>query len=74
LAGVILGRADLSGARFGGATLLAADLRGADLRGARELTSQQLAQARTDEYTVLPNGSNGPYRRNSGAERAVARQ
>jgi len=73
LGGVILCRADLTRARFAGAMLLAADLRGADLTGAREMTSQQLAQARTDDFTILPNGSRGPYRRNSRAERVPAR-
>ena len=63
----------ISRERGSGAMLLAADLRGADLTGAREITSQQLAQARTDDTTILPNGSRGPYRRNSGAERARTR-
>ena len=62
LGGVILYRADLTGARFAGAMLLAADLRGADLSGAHELTAHQLTQARTDDTTILPNGSRGPYR------------
>jgi uncharacterized protein YjbI with pentapeptide repeats len=69
---VILCQADLTEARFQGALLFAADLRGADLTGARELTSAQLSQARTDQTTILPNRSHGPYRRNSGAERPLA--
>jgi hypothetical protein len=69
LGGVIFCQADLTGARFAAANLFTADLRGADLTGARELTSQQLLQARTDQNTILPNGSRGPYRRHSGAER-----
>lgn len=73
LSGVLFCRADLTEARFATATLMAADLRGANLTGARELTAQQLSQARTDENTILPNGSRGPYRRYSGAERPVLR-
>jgi hypothetical protein len=60
----------LAGARFGSAQLKMADFRGANLRGARELTSDQLLQVLTDQTTILPNGSNGPYRRMSGAEKA----
>jgi uncharacterized protein YjbI with pentapeptide repeats len=63
----------LAGARFGGAQLKMADLRGANLRGARELTSEQLLQSLTDQSTILPNGSNGPYRRMSGAEKRAER-
>jgi uncharacterized protein YjbI with pentapeptide repeats len=64
------GRAVLSGARFGGAQFQIVDFRGANLRGARELTAEQLSQALTDPSTTLPNGSFGPYLKNSGAERA----
>ena len=71
LSGVDFSRSDLSNAHFGGAKLFAADLRAANLTGARELTAGQLTQARTDESTTLPNGSRGPYRRHSGAERPV---
>jgi uncharacterized protein YjbI with pentapeptide repeats len=71
LGSVNLCRADLAGARMGGAILQACDLRGADLTGARELTSQQLIQARTDSNTILPNGTAGPYRRGFGAERPI---
>jgi uncharacterized protein YjbI with pentapeptide repeats len=75
---------DLRGARFAGAdlsevvlqgsalydaVLTGANLSGADLRGAREVSGTQLIQARTDNLTILPNGSRGPYRRQSGAER-----
>ena len=59
----------LDGARFGGALLAMTDLRGASLRGAREMTPEQLSQALTDHRTILPNGSHGPYMRNSRAER-----
>jgi uncharacterized protein YjbI with pentapeptide repeats len=64
-------RADLTYARFQRARFFATDLRGADLTGARELTSAQLSQARTDQNTILPDGSRGPYRRFSGAERSL---
>jgi uncharacterized protein YjbI with pentapeptide repeats len=62
-------RAVLAGARFGAAQIVMADFRGANLTGARELTSEQLAQSRTDNRTILPNGNRGPYMRNSGAEK-----
>jgi hypothetical protein len=55
--------------RFAGANLAAADLTSATLSGARELTIQQLEAARTATGTTLPNGTSGPYRRGSGAER-----
>ena len=71
LSGADLCRAELRNARFRGAKLFGADLRAADLTGARELTSAQLAQGRTDETTILPNGARGPFRRHSGAERPV---
>lgn len=71
LKGSDFSRAKLSRARFGGAVLSGADLRWADLKGARELTSEQLLQAITDDRTILPNGSRGPYLRNSRAERPV---
>ena len=71
LSGVNLGRSELRRVRFRGAKLFAADLRGSDLTGALELTANQLAQARTDESTTLPNGSRGPFRRFSGAERLI---
>jgi hypothetical protein len=45
------------------------DFRGASLRGAREMTAEHLSQSITDHRTVLPNGSQGPYRKFSGAER-----
>jgi uncharacterized protein YjbI with pentapeptide repeats len=73
LRGADFSGAVLSGARFGGAVLFSADLRGANLRGARELTSDQLCQARTDQRTILPNGKQGPYLRHSGAERPALR-
>jgi len=52
-----------------GAQLLAADFRDANLQGAREMTADQLAMARTDQTTILPNGSAGPYMKRSGAEK-----
>jgi len=62
-------KASLAGSRFGGAQITMADFRGADLTGARELTGDQLSQSLTDDYTILPNGSRGPYLRRSGAEK-----
>lgn len=72
--GCKLGGCEFSGAfmvhsRFEGAVLRGADLRGANMKGARELTSEQLSLARTDSTTILPNGTNGPYIKRSGAER-----
>jgi hypothetical protein len=72
-----LRRADLSGADLRAATLFAsnlesANLAGVDLRGATlqcvvGLNGGQLAAARTDEATILPDGSKGPYRLGSNA-------
>jgi uncharacterized protein YjbI with pentapeptide repeats len=72
LSGVDFSRSNLSNAQFGNAKLFAADLRAANLTGAHDLTPGQLLRARTDESTVLPNGSPGPYRRHSGAEKPAA--
>jgi uncharacterized protein YjbI with pentapeptide repeats len=71
LRGAAFPGAVLQGARFGGAALFGCDLRGANLRGARELTPNQLAQARTDHSTILPDGASGPYMKNCGHERAA---
>jgi uncharacterized protein YjbI with pentapeptide repeats len=57
------------GARFQGAVTFGADFRGANLAGAAGLTPRQLMQARTDQETILPNGSRGPYLLYSGAEK-----
>ena len=72
-----LRRADLSGADLREAALFASNLEsaalsGADLRGATllcvaGLTGSQLAAARTDEATTLPDGSAGPFRLGSNA-------
>ena len=62
-------KSTLAGARFGDAKFAMADLRGADLTGAREMTADQLSQSLTDQSTVLPNGSRGPFMRRSGAEK-----
>jgi len=62
-------RAQFHGCRFAGANLKHANLLGANLLNARELTAEQLLSARIDDRTILPNGSRGPYRRHSGAER-----
>ncbi len=55
LIGADLRRADLRGADLLGADLRAADLRGADLREALFLTRPQVAAARTDAATRLPD-------------------
>ncbi len=65
--------ASLMSSRFNGANLTTSDLTSAILTGVRELTIQQLGAARTAAGTTLPNGTSGPYRRGSGAERPVTR-
>lgn len=72
LSGASFANAEFAGARLGGANLMAADFRHANLNGARELTSEQLSKARTDDTTILPNGSRGPFVKRSGAERPGA--
>ena len=57
------------GARFLGANCLGADFRGANLKGAKEFSPEMLAQSRTDQKTILPNGAPGPYFKGSGSER-----
>jgi uncharacterized protein YjbI with pentapeptide repeats len=66
-------QAALALSRFGGASMCFTDLRAADLKGARELSSQQLCEARTGEGTILPSGGCGAYLRGSGAERPMIR-
>ena len=61
--------ASLANSRFSGADFNAANLTGAVLKGARELSQNQLAIARTNHGTTLPNGMPGPYMKGSGAER-----
>jgi hypothetical protein len=39
------------------------------LRAAQGLTQTQLGQARTDQQTILPDGSHGPFLLGSGAHR-----
>jgi uncharacterized protein YjbI with pentapeptide repeats len=63
--------ADLTGASFRDAVLIAGRFGGANLKGARGLTGDQLVQSMTTMDTILPNGSQGPYRRFSGAERPL---
>ena len=70
LTGADFCQATLCSARFGEAKLFAADLREANLQGAREITSDQLSQARTSAGTTLPSGKRGVYLKGSGAERA----
>ncbi len=72
LAGCDFSHAVLRNTRMAGTNLLGTDLCGADLTGARDLTPQQLQQARIDSRTVLPNGSRGPYHRFSGAEKPAS--
>ncbi len=54
LSGAHLERADLSGAHLEGAVLWEAHMEGANLEGATGLTREQLAQAFTDEHTIMP--------------------
>lgn len=64
-----LSGAELLNARWGGAKLTRANLASANLRGAHDMTGSQLAAALTTRTTILPDGSKGPYRPGSGAER-----
>ncbi len=66
----LLRKADLIWADLRGANLAVADLSEADLRDAYGLTEVQLDSAKTDERTILPDGSQGPFERGSGAHRA----
>ncbi len=61
LRGADLRGASLFSARLESALLADADLRGANLRCASGLSDTQLSAALTDESTVLPNGSQGPF-------------
>lgn len=61
LRGAYLRDASLFSARLQNARLDGADLRGANLRCASGLNDTQLSAALTDESTVLPNGSQGPF-------------
>ena len=54
LSGADLRQADLRGARFDGAELFGSNLQGADLSFATGLTREQLASARLDTTTRLP--------------------
>jgi hypothetical protein len=65
--------ANLEDARFAEAKLRGTDFRAANLRNAREMQADQLYQALTDNRTILPNGSSGPYIRRSGQERPASR-
>src|SRR5699024_10973095 len=69
LSGVDATNAQFPGCRFSGAKLRGCNFIGANLLNARELTSDQLLTAQTSDRTILPDGSRGPYRRYSGAER-----
>ena len=69
LEGADFSQALLHSARFGDAKLFSADLRESNLLGAREMTSEQLCQARTSEGTTLPSGRRGVYLKGSGTER-----
>jgi len=61
LAGADLREATLFASNLESANLTNADLRGATLHCAVGLESSQLAAARTDEATILPDGSPGPF-------------
>src|SRR5262249_28084462 len=65
--------ARLCSARFGNAVMFSADLREADLNGARELTGEQLSQARTSQGTTLPSGKRGAFLKGYGWERSGLR-
>jgi len=56
LGGANLSGANLSRAHLNGADLSGVDLRGAYLGGVTDVTQRQLAAARIDEKTVLPDG------------------
>ena len=73
LTGADFCQATLCSARFGDAKLFAADLREANLQGAREMTADQLSQARTSAGTTLPSGKRGVYLKGSGSERSGMR-
>jgi uncharacterized protein YjbI with pentapeptide repeats len=64
-----LSGAELRNARWGSAKLMRTNLASANMRGAHDLTGSQLAAALTTRTTILPDGSKGPYRPGSGAER-----
>ncbi len=55
LRGAILSGADLRRADLDGANLSRADLKGAYLIGVKNLTQQQLDEAKTNEKTILPD-------------------
>jgi len=63
--GANLGKAKLCGARLSGINLLESNVSGADLRGADlrsvAITDHQLKDVITNERTVLPDGSTGPF-------------
>ena len=67
-----LREADLREANLIAAILFGADLRETDLREAAGLTEEQLDSAFTDATTTLPDGSQGPFKRGSGAHRPRA--
>lgn len=56
LSGAALRGAVLNAANFSGATLDGAELFGVDLRSVRNLTRQQIQNAKTDHTTQLPDG------------------
>lgn len=55
-----LAMAKLNGANLSGASITAADLSYADLKGVRGITPSQLAQAKTLEGAILPDGTELP--------------
>lgn len=60
LRGADLSKANLVGARMIGVDLINADLSGADLRTAEDLTKEQLAEAKGDSETLLPDYIDAP--------------
>jgi len=52
----------LRGAQLDNAQLTRANGHGTNLQGARYLTPKQLTTLLTNEETVLPDGTRGPYR------------
>ena len=63
--------ADLSGTNLNGAKLRKTNLCESNLYGATGMTEEQLASAKTNELTILPNGTKGPFKLGSGSHRSL---